>query len=844
MGRRLLGLACATALVMVAVVVPATTAPASNCYTYEFIAARGSGQAGDYTNNDPATSTLGMGGELKKTFDEVQQALAGTSVSIHGVGLQYPAVGVFGTTAQDLNGAAAALHIDAAYQESVKAGSATLKTYMATRHAQCPDMQFVVGGYSQGAHAVGDGVQAMDPDLAVTIAASVYFGDPRFNAKDAAADLSTFDPAHNGAFGPRPIWVQSPVFSYCHKADPICNLSVEQRLPYDMALYWRDLYWVWKTTHDAGQGMFANHTNYIDAGDVDLAAKRIADVLRPAAPATTPTVSSAPADVVFAIDTTGSMGSHIQAAVDNAATIAGKIANTSTSARFALVQYKDGADQGDPFRAQLVTPFTSDVASLGTGLQSLVASGGGDYPESVYSGIMLALDQPWRAGVRKSVIVMGDAPPKDPEPETGYTLQTVIDKAFSVDPAQVYTVDPVNDPDVNAAFKAISAGTGGILLTSTSGDVATELEAAVTAAGSAPTAMVVAADGTTGEPAALSAAGTVFDPADPVIGYDWNFGTGTPLGSYDQTTTTALTSHTYAKAGTYTVSLRARTKSGLSGLATATITVSAPATKPAAPTGLVGKPGDGQVQLTWQPTHGAVYYSVLDGTGKAVESFSPIDPAHPTWTGTGLVNETPLTYSVVAVNNAGYSPPSAAVTVTPQAPTTGTPEPTPSRSPSTSSGTPAPVPTSSVTPVAATTPAPTLSPSATPVPTVTLSASQVRAGGTLTLTAAGLPAGARVQVWLHSTPTLLNTWTADGLGTATGAVTIPANTVPGPHTLEARVGGLTASAPVTVIAASSAPLAHTGATILPLVALALLLLALGAVVVVVAYTRRSRPARH
>ena len=71
--------------------------------------------------------------------------------------------------------------------------------------------------------------------------------------------------------------------------------------------------------------------------------------------------------------------------------------------------------------ARTVVPLTSNFADFNTGLNSLSANGGGDTPEAVYSGIVEALRSSWQVGGKRSVILIGDAPPHDPEPVTGLT---------------------------------------------------------------------------------------------------------------------------------------------------------------------------------------------------------------------------------------------------------------------------------------------------------------------------------------------------------------------------------------------------------------------------------------
>jgi len=105
--------------------------------------------------------------------------------------------------------------------------------------------------------------------------------------------------------------------------------------------------------------------------------------------------------------------------------------------RVALVDYRDfpilpfGGVGDYPFRDVLA--FSADPAAIASAIQSLTIGDGGDLPESVYSALIHAIDATtlggWRAGVRRFVILLGDAPPHDPEPITGYTLASVLSAA-------------------------------------------------------------------------------------------------------------------------------------------------------------------------------------------------------------------------------------------------------------------------------------------------------------------------------------------------------------------------------------------------------------------------------
>jgi len=106
--------------------------------------------------------------------------------------------------------------------------------------------------------------------------------------------------------------------------------------------------------------------------------------------------------------------------------------------------------------------------------------GGCDTPEDVYSGIDRALHFPWRSGVTKVVIVMGDAPGHDPEPHSGLTLAKIQAEAYAVEPAQVDAVLVGSDPDAHSFDQALADATRGQTFDATS-DPSTAGPAFVTA---------------------------------------------------------------------------------------------------------------------------------------------------------------------------------------------------------------------------------------------------------------------------------------------------------------------------------------------------------------------------
>ena len=116
-------------------------------------------------------------------------------------------------------------------------------------------------------------------------------------------------------------------------------------------------------------------------------------------------------DVVFCIDTTGSMGSMINSVKSKVQDIVKRYQDSreGAQARFAVVQFKDVKEDGFP--PTTVQGFTSDGAAVIRAVNSLGASGGGDTLEDVNDALMHCLGLAgWRsAPIKRRIILMGDA---------------------------------------------------------------------------------------------------------------------------------------------------------------------------------------------------------------------------------------------------------------------------------------------------------------------------------------------------------------------------------------------------------------------------------------------------
>jgi Mg-chelatase subunit ChlD len=117
-------------------------------------------------------------------------------------------------------------------------------------------------------------------------------------------------------------------------------------------------------------------------------------------------------DVVFALDTTGSMSGMIAGAKRKIWSLANEISSGQPRpiVRFGLVAYRDIDDA----YVTKVTGLSSDMDAMYDELMGFEADGGGDGPEHVNRALADSLDKmEWKQGpkVLKLVFLVGDAPP-------------------------------------------------------------------------------------------------------------------------------------------------------------------------------------------------------------------------------------------------------------------------------------------------------------------------------------------------------------------------------------------------------------------------------------------------
>jgi Mg-chelatase subunit ChlD len=134
-------------------------------------------------------------------------------------------------------------------------------------------------------------------------------------------------------------------------------------------------------------------------------------------------------EVVFCLDTTGSMGGLINAARQKIWTICNQVAGGQPTPhlKVGLVAFRD---RGDEYVTKVI-PLTDDLDAIYSHLMSFKAQGGGDFPEAVNQALHESVTKiNWSKDAKtlKIIFLVGDAPPKHYADDVPYqtTCQTAV----------------------------------------------------------------------------------------------------------------------------------------------------------------------------------------------------------------------------------------------------------------------------------------------------------------------------------------------------------------------------------------------------------------------------------
>lgn len=169
-----------------------------------------------------------------------------------------------------------------------------------------------------------------------------------------------------------------------------------------------------------------------------------------------PAITLPTIDLVFILDTTGSMSEEIQSVKDTIDQVVAKF-DKQVQVRVALVEYKDRGD--DP--ETRVFQFSNDLPAFRKKISGIQASGGGDTPENVNAGLSVALRQlSWdkNASARMAFLI-ADAPPHLDYPNVDkYSASAVLAAQSGI---KVFTISASGmDALGQAVFRQIAQLTG------------------------------------------------------------------------------------------------------------------------------------------------------------------------------------------------------------------------------------------------------------------------------------------------------------------------------------------------------------------------------------------------
>ncbi|MEC4746981.1 vWA domain-containing protein [Methylomicrobium sp. Wu6] len=161
-------------------------------------------------------------------------------------------------------------------------------------------------------------------------------------------------------------------------------------------------------------------------------------------------------EVVFVLDTTGSMSGLIAAAKEKIWSIAGTMASAQSAPdiKMGLVAYRD---RGDAYIAQTI-PLSSDLDSMYAKLMDFQADGGGDGPESVNQALYDAVNKiTWSPNptTYKVIFLVGDAPPHmDYQDDVKYPVTVALAKQKGI---IVNAIQCGQDSNTNADWRQVAS---------------------------------------------------------------------------------------------------------------------------------------------------------------------------------------------------------------------------------------------------------------------------------------------------------------------------------------------------------------------------------------------------
>ena len=688
----LIGIVLGIALCAFTLDISNPVAVAKSCSDIMLLYARGSGQS-----PHPDFGGELLHDEISRFFSEFENRFElAPDVSIENRELLYPAKpnlednGPWGFV-----GAEFKIREDGfnTYDQSKRAGTDLAVEEISEAVAECPDQRIVLGGYSQGAHVMGNSLHRLPTDVLDNVSFVALFGDPRFNPRSVAA---------KGTFrtGKIEVTVKTP------GKDIIFNQAggvLERRAEFPSLLTEKGRVGSWCVQYDGicendysrVKGPRSKHGTYPDhaipsaMSSAAVKVMRDLQVINPDEPLTYnfgSENSDHPMDVVFVVEYNKATRTlkngkdvHAQRWID-------ELSSRYNNLRLGITHYFDiggcacsetdsRLNDGHHYaqrKLELTTDFDAFKTTLDTwNVSSKSASAKGGGTRGMYSGMTHALrHQPWREGAQKKIIVIAASPPADPEKisrlavpsggnevDVAITAQHVKAKAHAVDPVNVYGVGLNPDKDFSA-IESLSAATEGEFYNYSDGaDLVSSLVSELNQRPVAVTPLLY--EGVVGESITLSAASSYDPDGDQIVEYAWDFDDD---GTFDQTTSSPVTTHVYAAPYHGFASVRVLSEDGTTNTATPTMYITeesdAEIVNPT-PGFTATAVTSSQTELQWDYSSSDDVYFLLFVDG---EYFGGLNGTKRSFTIQGIDNSEQHEYALIAVRESELSEASFAIT--------------------------------------------------------------------------------------------------------------------------------------------------------------------------------------
>jgi F0F1-type ATP synthase membrane subunit b/b' len=154
-------------------------------------------------------------------------------------------------------------------------------------------------------------------------------------------------------------------------------------------------------------------------------------------------------DLVFVMDTTGSMRNELADVQANLLGVIRVLARLAPSLRVGFVAFKDRGEAYLTLTYPLSPMTRENVAQVVEFVGRMSAEGGGDDPEPVDEALRVATAMPWRADAQGRILVVGDAPARP----SGRGRALELAEQFRRSSA-----DPLRPRTVSAIFTGETAG--------------------------------------------------------------------------------------------------------------------------------------------------------------------------------------------------------------------------------------------------------------------------------------------------------------------------------------------------------------------------------------------------